>query len=424
VNGVRGILAANIGARVGALVALALATLLVARTGGPEAVGIYTLARVLPGLVGVVASAGLPGALAYFLAGRDGRDPRLPSTIVAMAVAGGLLGALAWSAMSPLLGGVMFPGLAMPLVLLTGATVFTQLLVATSKSCSQGTEDLPGSNRVIVNEEAMFLPAYGLLWLLGVDGLAAAITGLLLADVAAFALGWARLARRGFFARAGRPSPVLARQMASYGLRAQLGGVIVLLNLRLDFILLSLLTGPAVLGIYAVASKFAELIKIPGQALTYVLYPRYARDGHDRATAEARRIIPRAAMATTAAVLPLAVAAGLVIPLAYGHDFAPAVVPAQIILMGLLLEGVTGVVTGYLYGVGRPGLNSWAMAGGLVLTVALDLLLIPPFGVEGAAVASAIAYMGTTLALLAFFVHVSRADRVTDWMPRTEGSRV
>ena len=61
------------------------------------------------------------------------------------------------------------------------------------------------------------------------------------------------------------------------------------------------------------------------------------------------------------------------------------------------------MITGFLYGVGRPGLNSWAMAVGLVGTVALDLLLIPPFEATGAAVASAVAYLAASLALVWFF---------------------
>ena len=39
------------------------------------------------------------------------------------------------------------------------------------------------------------------------------------------------------------------------------------------------------------------------------------------------------------------------------------------------------------------------MGGGLVVTVALDLALIPPFGATGAAIASAVAYVTSTLAL-------------------------
>lgn len=410
-GGSAGAVLSNVGARVGALVSLAVATALVAWTGGPVAVGIYTLARVLPGLAGVIMSSGLPGAVPYFLAGPERSDRRLPWTLVTISLVGGILGMLLWAACSPLLTRFLFPDLSTGLMLLIAATVFTQLQLTTAKSCSQGLEDLRGANRIILNEELLFLPAYGLLWLAGVEGYGLALACLLAADVAGAALGWRRLIRRGFFAGAVRPSVELARRVSSYGWRAQLGGVIFLLNLRLDFIILDVMAGPAVLGIYAVASKFAELIKVPGMALTYVLYPRYAREGRETATVRARRLIPRAGALTAATILPLGLAVGFVIPLVYGPGFEGAILPAEIILAGLALEGVGGVVTGYLYGVGRPGLNSWAMGVGLAVTVVLDLLLIPPFGAAGAAAASAVAYTTTSLALLCFFWSVSRADR-------------
>ncbi len=411
-SGSYGVVLSNVGARVGALVSLAVATALVAWTGGPAAVGIYTLARVLPGLVGVVMSSGLPGAVPYFLAGPERDDRRLPYTLLAMSVAGGALGTALWVAGSPLLSRFLFPDLSTGLMLLIAATVFTQLLLTTAKSCSQGSEDMRGANRVILNEELMFLPAYGLLWLAGIDGYALAITGLLVADVVTFALGWRRLSRRGFFAGATRPSLQLARRVSSYGWRAQLGGVIFLLNLRLDFIILDLLAGPAVLGIYAVASKFAELVKVPGMALTYVLYPRYAREGQATAAVRARRLMPRTGALTAASIIPLALSVGFVIPAVYGPGFEGAILPAVIILLGLGLEGVGGVITGFLYGIRRPGLNSWAMGVGLAVTVILDLLLIPPFGAAGAAAASAAAYTATTLALIWFFWWVGRTAQL------------
>ncbi|HEX3268914.1 MAG TPA: oligosaccharide flippase family protein [Gaiellaceae bacterium] len=410
-------LVANIAARVAALVSLSLATLVVARTTGPSGVGIYALLRVLPGLVGVVISAGLPGAATYFLAGPDRKNRRLPLTIVAMALSGGLLGTMLWAAVAPLLQHALFSRLSLGLVLLAGVTVLTQLVVATAKSCSQGTSDLPGANRVIVNEELMFLPAYGALWAVGLHGYAASIWGLLIADVATFVLAWSRLAKKGFFRRAVRPSAILARRIAGYGLRAQVGGIVTLLNLRLDFLLISIFAGPAVLGVYAVASKFAELLKVPPLALTYVLYPRYARLDQTTAAAQARRLLPRAGILTAAAIVPLWIAATFLIPALYGSEFEGAITPAHIILVGLALEGVAAVITAFLYGIGRPGLNSWGMAAGLAATVVLDVLLIPPFGAIGAATASAIAYATSALALVSFFRWVNRPERPSEPMP-------
>jgi O-antigen/teichoic acid export membrane protein len=402
------VLAANVGARLGALGALALGTLFVARTGGATAVGVYTLVRVLPGLVGVVVSTGLPGAVTFFLAGPRREDRRTPWTVVAIMLAGGLVGTALWFAGTPLLGRHLFPDLSTGLVLLAGVTVFTQLLVATAKSCSQGSEDMAGANLVIVNEELMFLPAYGALWLLGASDFTAVVAGLLVADVLAFAWGWARLARRGFFRGARRPDLALGRELAVYGMRQQVGGVMTLLNLRLDFILLSVMAGPAVLGVYAVASKMAELLKLPGMALTYVLYPQYARMGPEAATARARALMPKATALTAGAALPLVPLAAVLIPLLYGADFRAAVLPAQIIAIGLALDGLGGVITGYLYGVGRPGLNSWAMGVGLAVTIGLDLALIPSHGAIGAAIASAAAYLISTAALVWFYLRSTR----------------
>jgi O-antigen/teichoic acid export membrane protein len=404
-----GMLLANVVARVVALASVAVGTLLVARAAGAAGVGIYALLRVLPGLMGVVLSCGLPGAVAYFLAGPARDDRSLPLTLAALTVGGGVAGSLVWIAIMPLVGDRLFPGVGPLVTAAAGVTVLTQLIVATTKSCAQGSGDMRGANMVIVNEELMFLPAYGVLWLAGRTTDAGLVASLLAADVLTFAWSLARLHRRRFFQGAQRPAPALARRVAAYGLRAQIGGIMTLLNLRLDFILLSVLAGPAVLGVYAIASKFAELMKVPGMALTYVLYPRYSRAGPARAGADARRLLPRVGIPIALAVAPLWAAAGCLIPALYGSAFDDAVTPARIILVGLVLEGVAGVVTAYLYGIGRPGLNSWAMGAGLAITVVLDVVLIPPFGSTGAAIASASAYLGSTLALVGCFAVLERA---------------
>ena len=79
------------------------------------------------------------------------------------------------------------------------------------------------------------------------------------------------------------------------------------------------------------------------------------------------------------------------------------VTPARIILLGLAFDGVAAVLSALLLGIGQPGRNSLAMTAGLVVTVSVDLLLIPRYEAIGAAVASALAYLTTTLALLLFW---------------------
>jgi O-antigen/teichoic acid export membrane protein len=269
-----------------------------------------------------------------------------------------------------------------------------------------------GSNRTILFEELMFLPAYGLLLALGVRDMTAIIGALLLADTATGVFAWTRLFRRGFFVGIARPSLEMARRIYTFGTRGQLGSLLSLLNLRLDFVFVAAIAGPAALGIYAVASKYAEVLRLVPIAANWILYPRFARSEAAVAKASSRRLIPRALAVTAMTAVPLALAAGTVVPTLFGRTFDGAVVPAQILLIGLAAEGAAGVVTAFLYGRGRPGLNSLAAATGLVVTLILDVILIPRLGAVGAAIASSAAYLTTTLTLLAWYRHVTRTTEL------------
>ena len=407
---VRRLLAGNMAARLVALAALGLATVLVARVGGPELVGGFTLLRVLPGLAGVLACAGLPGAAPYFLAGEGRHDPRVRAALGLLTVAGATLAAAGWLALTPVLHRAFFSAWPISLTALAATAAFTQLFVAVGKALLQGGDDLRGANVAIAAEEAAYLPAYLALLPFG-HGFGTVLAALVLADVAV-AIGIAvRLARRGFFAGWRRPGRGLVRRICGYGMRGQFGGMLALLNLRLDVAILGALAGPAVLGVYAVASKYAELLRLPGLAVTYVLYPVFARQDKAAATASTRALMARATGLTALAAIPLAAAAGPVLPLVYGAAFGGAVVPAWILLGGLVTEGLAGLLTAYLYGIGRPGANSLAMAVGVLVTVTLDLVLIPSHGAVGAAIASAVAYLTTTAALLVAFRLLAREGR-------------
>jgi O-antigen/teichoic acid export membrane protein len=398
----------NVAALAGSMAALGVATLWVARVGGPVAVGDYALLRVLPWLVAVIVSGGLAGAISYFLAGPTRDDPRVRSTVIAIAMVSAIAGAVLWVIGAPLVHQVFFKDPAGSLIVWVAARVALRLFVITGKAAAQGTGDMPGSNWTILFEELLFLPAYGLLLALNVRDMTAVVGALIMADVATSLLAWTRLARRGFFANAGRPSLQLAWRIYVFGTRGELGSLLSLLNLRFDFVFLAAIAGPAALGIYAVASKYAEVLRVVPIAANWVLYPRFARSEPAVARASSRRLIPRAGAVTAIIAVPLALAAGTVVPLLFGSPFASAVLPAQILLVGLSVEGSAGVITAFLYGRGRPGLNSLAAATGLVVTLILDVILIPRLGAVGAAIASSAAYLTTTLTLLAWYRHVTR----------------
>ena len=164
-----------------------------------------------------------------------------------------------------------------------------------------------------------------------------------------------------------------------------------MLNGRLDFLIVTVLVGPAALGIYAVASRFAELLRLPSLAINYVLYPEFARLGEPDAALQARAAIRRVWWVPGVLAIPVAAAAPVMLPLLYGREFHAAVAPTWILLAGMAGGGVYGVISAFMSGSGRPGRNSLAQAAGLVLTVVLDVTLIPHLGIVGASIASTFA---------------------------------
>lgn len=379
-----------------ALLIVAVASVLVGRLGGPTVLGEYTLLRVLPWLFAVVFSCGLPVASTFFMAGEHRDDPRLRPTLSVLVFLGAGVAVLLWLLATPLLQRHLFTAMPVRLVGLMAVTVVTQLVTVWGKACCQGAADMRGANLVIVCEELLFLPAYGVASLVGLRGIDAVTAGLVGGGVAAAGTAIGRLAATGFLRGWSRPSGPLAFGILRYGARGQLGNLLMLVNLRLDFVILGVLAGPAVVGVYAVASKFAELMRLPATALNYVLYPRFARLGEAAAAADVHRLLRRAVVATAAMAPVLAGASVIMLPLLYGPAFHAAVVPSCILLAGLAVEGAAAVSSAYLCGRGRPGANSLGMGAGALVTVALDLVLIPRAGAVGAAIASSVAYLVTT----------------------------
>jgi O-antigen/teichoic acid export membrane protein len=402
----------NLGSRIVAMGAVTVVTVLVARDGGPSDVGVLALLRVLPGLAGVLAACGLPSAVGYFVAGPDRDHPRLWPTIIAVMAAGGLAGTLVWFALAPLIQRFFIPSTTVAVVAVAGFTVLTQLPVSVAKASLQALEDLRGSNVVMAGEEVAFLPAYLAGHLFGLRGPWLIVVALLVADVVVAVGAWVRISRRvreTGLQLSGRPDPELARRVFRFGLRSQVGGVVGLLNLRLDFVVLGAMAGPAAVGTYAVASKYAELLRLPALAVTWVTYPRVARMGSSSFGPRARRLMAPLLGGGLLLAATLSLLAFPLFPWVFGEQFRDATWPAVIIVCGLVAEPAAGVGSAFLLGSGRPGLNSLLLGAGLVVTLVLDVLLIPAHAALGAAWASALAYLLTDVLLVLVMWRLTKA---------------
>ena len=179
-----------------------------------------------------------------------------------------------------------------------------------------------------------------------------------------------------------------------------------------DILIVGWLLGEKSAGIYAVATRLAELTTFGLQAANTMLAPLISELHATRRIANLQGIMTRSArgiFAFTALVsLGLAVLGEPLLRL-FGPEFDLAYEPLLILLIGQTVNAGTGPV-GYLMTMtGHQKPAAWRVGVATALTLTLDLLLIPKLGLDGAAIANA---LGTSLLNLAMLVYVTRRLRI------------
>ena len=214
----------------------------------------------------------------------------------------------------------------------------------------------------------------------------------------------AMLATGGFALRGpARFDRALMVAIGRFALVAGIASGISYLNYRADLFLVRHFEGKAGVAVYSIAVNIAESVWQVSGSLALAAYARVGSIGRSEAVALTTRVMRHTVLllgVTCAGLFLLADVIEAVFPASYG-GMASAL---RFILPGVLLYGLAQSFAGfYTYQRGMPWVSSVVAGSGLVIDLALASLLIPAMGVNGAALASAIAYSLAILGGLAFF---------------------
>lgn len=358
-----------------------------ARTLGPADRGGLTAVLLWPSLLAIIGSLGVSDALTFHAARATARVGTLVGTAVALALS-----------MSVVLGVVGL--LVEPLVLHrydSGTVHAAQLLVVTFVPIN-----LLGTFLLGIINGRQRLVAYQLLRglvtastvvaLIGIDlvqGLT--IENAVLGYIAAN--GLTLLAIAVVLWRTERPrlrvSRRLNRELVRFGVRSHTSNVSVLLNGTLDQLLISIFLASSLLGLYTAAVTVSLVVAMIGLSVAPVALPTIAQLPRGPARSARARTYVAATLTLSALVaLPLVLFAGPLIELVFGAPFREAETAARILLVGAVVASVGRALEAVLKAVGRPldaGLAELTALGGTAVALAV---LLPLFGLTGAACAS------------------------------------
>ena len=164
-------------------------------------------------------------------------------------------------------------------------------------------------------------------------------------------------------------------------------------NANLDVVMLGLMRPQADAGIYKAASVLSELVAFGLGAINAVILPQIAslHAKGDRAALQA--LVSRSAMWITAfalvSALGLVLAGSFILPLIFGAGYSGGYAALVILALGQFANAAFGPVALVLNMTGNENLTLIGLTLSILANAVLNAVLIPRFGIEGAAIATA-----------------------------------
>jgi O-antigen/teichoic acid export membrane protein len=169
----------------------------------------------------------------------------------------------------------------------------------------------------------------------------------------------------------------------------------------LDTYMIGLLLGQAAVSSYEIGWQTTRVLIIATTAISTTIFPKIPRWASEDAYEEIERIVPGALLFTLVFPIPgfvgLSVLAPEVLTLVYTPEYINAAVPMAILAGYMIVEAIQRVSSPILTGIERADVPFKSRLLGVTIALLFNVLLIPQYGLTGAAVATLTAKLVDTI---------------------------
>ncbi|QFU85023.1 oligosaccharide flippase family protein [Natronorubrum aibiense] len=379
----------------------------------PNGYGLLFLTISIIGVVQLFGDLGLAGSAARYIAEFKESDPSQVPHVLSIALRYRLLlitgTVLAVVLTRDIVVTVLDePGLELLLLAGAGLLAFRSLLTFSSLTF-QGFNALKLSAVInIVNNLGRLALVVGFVTLgWGVVGaLLGYVVGAAVAAVLGLGLLYVRYYRSYNIADA--PEPGLRRRILEYSIPLTVSRSAGAISAQIDIILIGFFMNPVAVGFYTLGKQISEFVLAPAQSIGFAISPTFGEDKANSKLDRAARLYESTVQYVLLLYVPMTIGvfatAEPMILLVFGQEYAGAVPVIQVLSLFILVQSLTLVTTDVLDFLGRARMRAIAKGVSAVANLGLNILLIPVYGVVGAAVATVVTYSVYTMANL-YIVH-------------------
>lgn len=216
-----------------------------------------------------------------------------------------------------------------------------------------------------------------------------------------------------------RPSVYHAKSLVDYGKWGLTSHLDTELYNWADVAILGLFASSELVGAYEVAWRVSSVIVVLAGSIHSTMLPHISSLDADGRVNEIRALIPNAITASVFLAIPgvfgIYVLGEPMLRIVFGPEFAVAYVALLVLSVGKIVESIDGVLQSIASGVDRPDVRGLAVVASALSNVVLNFVLVPRIGLVGAALATTVSFLISTVIVgtfayrtVRFSVHVRR----------------
>lgn len=402
----------------GTLLLFAVAVIL-ARVLGPAGRGLLGLALLIPDVASKIFSFGHETVNSTFPGLYKDKRPSLFLQTFIVTVLGSLISVLAICAFYfwlPVNKG-RFGELSTDVILLSCLVVPSTMLVSLLIEFTRGVGKVTSAAVVYTVYRVVLFSLILIVLVFYGGGIKQAVLIHALSPLAAIALAIWMLSEYATF-RPGEFSLSLFKKSFAFGGQIGLSTIAMLLNYRLDQAILAFMVPIEQIGLYLIAVGCAERLRVLPISIATAFMPHLANDISGQQP-QVPRVYRYTMIISLVFMVIIAIVGAPVIVLVFGADYAGSIAPLLWLLPGIVVLGGSSILSSDLAVREVPKYSVIIGYSAVIVNLILNLLLIPKYGIIGAAIASTISYAFAGCMWIVFYRRESKTPLI-ELVPRLE----
>ncbi len=379
--------------------------IILARTLGPEGRGEWALILLNVILLTLIANFGTPEASIYFIGQKKFNEQDVILTLTSYSFIIAVVIVLVNFLLYKLHLNILLNDFEANVVYLTSANVVPQALNTQMRHFLLGKKEVVAYNLLVTYEALMFTIAVALLTFLSIISVSNVLAAYLIVN------GFSLIIHLHSVSNFVRWTAIISsfkihivRACLKNGSTYFFTGMGGFWSHRVNYLFLELYHSSADIGFYSVALAIPNLIaNIPNQ-ISLVLYPYISAIKEKGRAIELTSVILKVSVVLILILfLPILFQGDKIIVMIYGEEYGGLFVPLLILFAAMALDGVGSLLFNHFAGQGKPIFGSYKFLISISMLILGGFLLVPQYGVEGAALSKMISAACATMFIVYLF---------------------